>query len=94
MTLRLPARFSTLQSLENAAIHLINYNLPEDYWKNYPSNVRSLTEEQLNKVSKEVVHPDEMVWLIVGDLKKVEAGVKELNLGEVIKLDADGEVVR
>jgi zinc protease len=34
-----------------------------------------------------------MIWLIVGDLKKVEAGIRELNFGEIIKLDADGNVI-
>jgi len=94
MTLRLPARFSTLQSLESAAANIINYNLPDDYWQNYSAKVRSLTEQQLNDASKEIVHPDEVVWLVVGDLKKVEAGIRELNFGEVLKLDADGKVIQ
>ncbi|HEX5155094.1 MAG TPA: pitrilysin family protein [Parafilimonas sp.] len=93
MSLRLPARFSTLQSLENAAVNVVNYNLPDDYWQHYAVKVRSSTEQDLNEASKEVVHPDEMIWLIVGDLKKVEAGIRELNFGEVIKLDADGNVI-
>lgn len=94
MTLRLPARFSTLQSLENAAVNVINYNLPDDYWQNYSATIRTLTEQQLNDASKEIVHPNEIVWLIVGDLKKTEAGIKELNLGEIIHLDADGKVIQ
>jgi zinc protease len=94
MTLRLPARFSTLQSLENAAANIINYNLPDDYWQSYSAQVRSLTEQQLNDASEEIVHPGEVVWLVVGDLKKVEAGIKELNFGEIIKLDADGKVIQ
>jgi hypothetical protein len=31
---------------------------------------------------------DEVIWIVVGDLKKVEAGIRELNLGEVVKLEA------
>ena len=84
MSLRLPARFSTLQSLENAATNVVNYNPAGDYWQTYGGNVRSLTEQQLNDPSKQIVHPDEMIWLVIGDLKKTEAGVKELNCGEII----------
>jgi zinc protease len=40
------------------------------------------------------VRPDEVVWLVIGDLRKVEAGIRELNLGEVIRLDADGNPIR
>ncbi|CAN5426663.1 pitrilysin family protein [soil metagenome] len=94
MMLRLPARFSTLQSLESAAANVINYNLPDDYWQNYSAKIRTLTEQQLNDASKDMVHPNEIIWLIVGDLKKTEAGIKELNLGEIIHLDADGKVIQ
>jgi hypothetical protein len=31
-----------------------------------------------------------VVWLIVGDLAKVEAGIRELKLGDVVRLDASG----
>jgi zinc protease len=30
------------------------------------------------------------VWVVVGDMSKVESGVRELKLGEVRKIDADG----
>jgi len=94
MTLRLPARFSTLQSLENAGANVVNYNLPDDYWQNYSSKVRTLTEDQLNDAARSIVHPNEIMWPIVGDLKKVESGIKELNLGEIIHLDADGKIIQ
>lgn len=94
MSLRLPARFSTLQSLENAAANVVNYNLPDDYWQTYGTKVRTLTEQDLNDASKQVVHPNEMIWLIIGDLKKVEPGIRELNYGEIIKLDNDGNVIQ
>jgi zinc protease len=32
-----------------------------------------------------------MVWVVVGDRSKVEAGIKELGLGEIRLLDADGK---
>jgi hypothetical protein len=37
-----------------------------------------------------VIHPDAMTWVIVGDLRKIEAPVRALNLGEVHIVDADG----
>ena len=39
------------------------------------------------------IRPDEVIWLVVGDLSKVEAGVRELNLGDVVRLDDDGRPV-
>jgi zinc protease len=90
MTMRLPGRFETLNSLENAAIAIINYGLPVDYWSHYSENVRLLTEPQLNTAAKKFVRPGEVIWIVVGDLKKVEQGVRELGFGEVIRLNADG----
>ena len=93
MTSRLPGRFETLASLENAAISMINYNLPNDYWSRYAGNMRSLTEPQLAAAASKFVRPGEVVWIVVGDLKKIESGIRELDLGEVIRLDANGEPV-
>jgi zinc protease len=91
MTLRLPGRFETLDSLENAAIAIINYGLPIDYWSHYSERVRVLTEPQLNTAAKKFVRPGEIIWVVVGDLKKVEQGVRELGFGEVIRLSTDGD---
>jgi zinc protease len=91
MTSRLPGRFETLSSLENAAINLINFRLPDDYWSRYAGNIRALAEPQLDAAAKKFIRPDEVIWIVVGDLSKVEKGIRELGFGEVIKLSADGE---
>ncbi|HEX8558929.1 MAG TPA: pitrilysin family protein [Pyrinomonadaceae bacterium] len=91
MTLRLPARFETLDALEAAALRMVNYGLPADYWSRYAADVRSLTETQLNAAAKRFIRPDEVIWVVVGDLRRVEKGVRELGFGEVIRLNADGE---
>jgi len=31
-----------------------------------------------------------MVWVVVGDRAKIEAGIRGLNLGEIHLIDADG----
>jgi len=55
---------------------------------------RSLSVSEVDKAAKEVVHPDQLVWVVVGDRSKVESGLRELGWGEVQLLDADGNVVR
>jgi zinc protease len=32
-----------------------------------------------------------MTWLIVGDRAKIEPGIRELALGDVVVIDADGK---
>jgi len=88
-TLSLPGRFATLNALDNAALNLISYGYPDDYYAHYARNARALTADQLNAAGRRIVHPDEVIWVIVGDLKKIEAGVRELNLGEVSRYSGE-----
>jgi zinc protease len=88
-TMRLPGRFETLNTLEGAAINVLNYGYPDDYYSKYATNARALTADALNSAAKKAVHPDEIVWIVVGDLKKIEAGVRELGFGEIIKVSAE-----
>jgi len=91
-TMRLPGRFETLAALETAAIDLINYRYPDDYYAKYASNVRGLSEADLSAVAKKFIRPEEAVWVVIGDLKKIEAGVRELGFGDVVTIDTDGNV--
>ncbi len=44
--------------------------------------------------SKKYVTPDKMSLLLVGDLAKIEPGVRSLNLGEIVVLDVEGKPVK
>jgi zinc protease len=92
-TLGLPGRFATLTSLETAAIQLVNYGYPDDYFATYTKRVRELSEEDLAAAAKKFIRPDEVIWIVVADLAQVEAGIRSLNLGEVVKLDGDGRPI-
>ena len=52
--------------------------------------VRGATDAQVNAATRKFVAPDRMVLVVIGDRAKVEPGLRELNLGEIILLDADG----
>jgi zinc protease len=90
-TLGLPGRWATLAALETAAIQLLNYRYPDDYFSTYSRRVRTLGEAELDAAAKKFIRADDVIWVVVGDLAKVEAGIRELNLGEVARLDADGK---
>ena len=90
-TLGLPGRFDSLDALERAAIDIVSLGYPDDYYANYAKNVRALDEKALADAARVFIRPDEIVWLVIGDLEKVEAGIRELKLGEVVRLDASGK---
>ena len=86
-TLRLPGAYETLDSLGAAGIRMLVLGRSDDYYTNYARNVRTLTADAINAAGKKTIHPDEVIWVIVGDLKKVEAGIRELDLGEVVRYE-------
>jgi zinc protease len=91
MTSRMAGRFETLNALENAALQSINLNLPDDYWAKYAGNIRMLSEQQLAAAAPKYIKPQEVVWVVIGDVKKIEPSIRELNWGEIIRLDTDGK---
>jgi len=94
MTARLPGRFGTLDALEGAALSTVNLGLADDYWNRYAAGVRGLSEQQLGAAAGKFIKPDEVVWIVIGDLRKIEAGVRSLGWGAVSVIDADGKSIR
>jgi hypothetical protein len=92
-TLGLPGSFETVQQLAGAYSNILEYDLPDDYYNTFTQKVLELTPEGANAMAKRLVLPDHLIWVVVGDMSKVEAGIRELNLGEVHKIDADGNPV-
>ena len=92
-TLSLPGQFETDQQLGGAYSTILEYGLPEDYYNTFTQNAMALTPEGANEIARKYILPDHLVWVVVGDMSKVESGIRELNLGEVHKIDADGNPV-
>ncbi len=93
-TLSLPGRFETVAQVSTGYSTILEYNLPEDYYNTYTEKVLALTPEKMNEIAKKYIQPGHLVWLVVGDMSKVEAGIRELKIGEVHKIDADGNPVQ
>jgi zinc protease len=92
-TLGLPGAFETVQELAGAYSTILQYNLPEDYYNTYTKKVLELTPEKANTMAQRFILPDHLIWVVVGDMSKVEADIRSLNLGEVHKIDVDGNPV-
>jgi len=93
-TLSLPGQFESSQQLAQAYQTILSFNLPEDYYNSYTQKAMSLTPETANALAKKIIEPDHLVYVVVGDMAKVEAGIRELNIGEIHKIDADGNPVK
>jgi zinc protease len=92
-TLALPGSFETVRELSGAYANILQYDLPENYYNTFTQKVVAVTPVEANEAAKKYILPSHLIWLVVGDMSKVEAGIRELNIGEVHKIDADGNLV-
>jgi zinc protease len=92
-TLALPGSRETIREVGNSIIDLLENNWPDNYYDTMAGKIRALKTSDLDAAAKEVIHPEGMVWVIVGDRAKIEEGVKELNIGKIHFIDADGKPI-
>jgi zinc protease len=93
LTLTLPGSWETMAELSGAIVDIVSFGLDDRYYDTFADKVRSQTVESLTQVAGEVVHPDQLIWVIVGDRSKIEPGIRELKLGEIRLIDSNGKPV-
>ncbi|MET0934513.1 MAG: pitrilysin family protein, partial [Luteibacter sp.] len=86
----LPGSFETTSAVLGAMTGIVVYDRPDDYVQTLKARIDGVDRKDAEAALSAVVHPDAMTWVIVGDLRKIEAPVRALNLGEVHVIDADG----
>jgi zinc protease len=91
LTLTLPGNWETMDAVKSSLEQMVTFGLPDDYFETYAQRVRSLTIPDATTAAQETVRPDHLIWVIVGDRSKIEAGIRELNFGEIRFMDADGK---
>ena len=88
--LGLASRWETADAVLGSLMDIQQFNLPSDYWAKYADTYRSVTPAEVEATAKMIIPNQNHVWVIVGDRAKIEKGVRELNLGELHIVDADG----
>jgi zinc protease len=91
--LKLPGTWETINSVAEALNEIVSFGLPDDTHQTRSARLQALTRENLSDAARNVVQADRLSWVVVGDRAKIEAGIRELNLGEVRFADADGKPV-
>jgi zinc protease len=90
MTLRVPGSRETVDGVGYSMLDLVQFGLPDDYYQTYAQKILALGTPDVTDAAKTAVNPDNVVWVVVGDRAKIEASIRELGLGELKFLDADG----
>ncbi|PQA87919.1 M16 family metallopeptidase [Hyphococcus luteus] len=79
----LPGSFETSGDVLGSLTSSARYGRPWDYPATLKDKYQALTINDITDAAKEVIHPDSLVWVIVGDRAEIEEGVRALNLGPI-----------
>ena len=93
LTLTLSGQWETNQAVESEMAAMVEYDLSLDYYDTYAQQVYALDVAQVTQAAHDVVLPNNLIWIVVGDRAVIEDGIRGLDLGEIILIDADGNVL-
>ncbi len=87
-----PGAYETAAAVMSTIGGIVRYGRPDNWVQVRNEEVAAFTTAQAAEAAKSI-DPSQLVWVVVGDLSKIEAPVRALNLGDVTVLDADGKPV-
>lgn len=82
--------FETPGQIAGALQNIILYNLPEDYYSSFLSNINKVTVDDVQSAAKRYMDSSRMAFVVVGDLKVIRDGVEKLAFGETVLCDVAG----
>ena len=94
VVLGLPGQWETMGAVLGSLEEMVEYGLADDYYQKYPGLVQKLTIADLTKAAVKTVHPESVVWIIVGDRAQIEPKIRELGFTQITVIDADGNPVK
>jgi predicted Zn-dependent peptidase len=89
LALLYPSNFETISDEASQLAELVMYGLPDDSFNRYVANVMAVTKEDVLRVAREYIVPGKVAIVVVGDRKKIEAGIAALGLGPTRNLAID-----
>jgi len=93
LTLTLAGQWETAGAVAGSLAEIVRFGFDDRHFDGYAGRIRSLSLEQVQAAARAGVDAEHLVWIVVGDRAKIEPGIRELNLGEIRVIDADGNVM-
>ncbi len=82
-TRSLPGAFETSDDVLSSLVSSARYGRAWNYPATLKDKYEALDRDDISAAAEEVVHPESLIWVIVGDREEIEAGLKTLNLGPI-----------
>jgi zinc protease len=78
-----PQSFETFMGVAGELQEIYQYDLPTDEWSTYARRVNAVSQPEVTQAASTHLHPNALLFVIVGDREKIEPALKKLNVGEV-----------
>jgi predicted Zn-dependent peptidase len=78
-----PASFQSVAGITGELAELAVYHLSDTYFNEYTQHIFAVTKEDLNRVTKKYLDPENINIIIVGDRQKIEKGVSAQNVAPI-----------
>ena len=90
----LPGEFESTRAVLGSLQSIVVYHRPDNYVQTLKSRIEAQQDNAVNAAAKEVVKPDALTWVVVGDRKAIEKSIRALKISEIQILDADGKITQ
>jgi predicted Zn-dependent peptidase len=89
LALGFPSDFETIGDLAGRLEEMAVYRLPESYYSDYVSRIQAVTAADVQRAAATYVQPGRFAVVVVGDRKRIEPGIRALNLGPIRHLTVE-----
>ena len=88
------AQYETASAVLYSLLNSAGLGRPWNYPALYAEAMRDATLDDVREAARALIDPDQLTWVIVGDLSQFEDQVRAMNIGETLVIDASGQPVQ
>lgn len=91
--LALAGRWETIGAQAAELAEIVQFRLPDDHPSTFARRIRAVTDTQVAEVARDVLRPEQLLWVVVGDRAKAADRIEQMGYGPARIIDTDGQPV-
>jgi predicted Zn-dependent peptidase len=91
--LALPGQWETNAAVADSLLTIVKLGLPDNYFQTYPDKLRAMTIIDVHQISKKILKPGALNWVVVGDREKILPRLKDAGFYAIVHIDGEGNEI-
>ena len=83
LAMRFPAGFQSVAGIAQELADVVRFGLPADDFNHFTDRVLAVTRQDVERVARKYIDPENLVIVVVGDRARIEEQVRAEELGEI-----------